>query len=117
MKVISLFILLASCSAYKPKNTHPIQGPLEERHESYRQCYLESDSYQSKADHSKVKIVVSFKILESGKVEDERILETPFKDPNLNACLLEQIRKTPFEAREFQAQAVHPFSFIPRKTE
>lgn len=118
MKAISLFIffLLSGCASYEKKiSSDPIQGPLEARYESYRQCYLESESYKGRMDPALGKVIVSFNITKEGKVQNEKIHESPFKDANFHACLLDQIRQTSFAVRQEEVLVRQPFNFIPKQ--
>lgn len=90
MKVISflLLIFLAACGSH-PDTPKP---PLDAKDHQYRQCYDESDSFRNSNVKTTGRVVITFVVLPDGKIEDEKITETPFKDPNLNACLLEITR-------------------------
>lgn len=108
MKVTSLIALLAilSCSSAElPKD--PIQAKMEK----FQQCYHESDSY---GDRIAGKVVTEYRIDAQGKVQDEAIHSTEFKDPNLHACLLEQLRKLSFDAGLNQEEMLtETFNFTP----
>jgi TonB family protein len=96
MKGISLLILLMACAQTVEKPSDPIAEKLESRRDFFRQCYVESDSYKGRSAPDAGEIKVSFLIDAEGKVQQERILETSFKDPNLHACVLEQLRRLSF---------------------
>jgi hypothetical protein len=100
MKVFSLLILLSlfACSSHHEvdQKKDPIRFGLLSRQRQYTQCFLESDSYLGK-NHKKIgSMKVHFLIDEKGKVQDEKIESTDFKDPNFHACVLEQIRSITF---------------------
>jgi outer membrane biosynthesis protein TonB len=117
MKGISfiLFLLLTSCASKdKQISEHPIKGPLAARYESCRQCYLESYSYQGRNLPPSGKMVVSFTISKEGKVEDERIKENTFpKDPNFQACVLDQFRKISFPLVKAETKVEQLINFLP----
>lgn len=101
MKAISLLVLLAACSS-KP-SVLTIQESLESKRDEFRQCYLESNSYQGRHAETKGRISVQFLINSEGKSYQEKIAETSFKDANLDACIigvLKLIKFTPPKAGE-----------------
>jgi hypothetical protein len=100
MKAFSLLILLSlfACSSHHEvdQKKDPIRFGLLSRQRQYTQCFLESDSYLGK-NHKKIgSMNVYFLIDEKGKVQDEKIENSDFKDANLHACVLEQIRSITF---------------------
>ena len=100
MKAFSLIILscIASCASQHDvdQKKDPIRFGLLSRQRQYTQCFLESDSYLGK-NHKKIgSMNVYFLIDEKGKVQDEKIERSDFKDANLHACVLEQIRSITF---------------------
>lgn len=102
MKVIRglLLAILASCSSHHDidQKKDPIRFGMMSRQRQFRQCFLESDSY-IRAESKKIGIIrVWFMIDKSGTVTDEKIEKSEFKDPNLHACILEQIRGIQFLA-------------------
>jgi TonB family protein len=115
MKGISFFIVLTFLGCGALPKEDPVQGPLSSRQESYRQCYVESDSYQGKEDSAKGTVVVNFIVTTAGKVKEAKILKSDFKDANLHACLLDQIRQIKFH--EFKTETVmdQPIHFHPVK--
>lgn len=90
MKVLTLTLLifLTACGSH-PDTPKP---PLDAKDHQYRQCYDESDSFRNSKIKTTGRVVITFLVLPNGKIEDEKITETPFKDANLNACLLEITR-------------------------
>ena len=115
MKVISFifFAILVSC-AQAVKSSDPIESALSARNESYRQCYFESEQYKGRNSVPAGKMVINFTVLKSGKVVDEKIVDTTFpKDPNFQSCVLEQIRKTPFGEIAKDTNVNHPINFLP----
>lgn len=116
MKVISLILLvmlLMSCSTSKVKEESSIDSKLHARQNSYRQCYVESDSYQGKQDQTIGRVTVTFLISNEGAVKDERISQSDYKDPNFHACLLDQIRQIKFANVENELEVVQPIRFTP----
>lgn len=108
MKVTSLLALLALLSCASPEKP---KDPIQAKSEKFQQCYHESDSY---GDRIAGKVVTEFRIDAQGKVQDEAIHSTEFKDPNLHACLLEQLRKLSFEAGlERPETLTETFNFTP----
>lgn len=97
MKAISFLLILGACATHQPKYD-AIRSPLEARHDEYRSCFLESESYKGTKTDEKGVIKVSFIIDQAGKVTQAKIAETAFKDPNFHACILEQIRMVTFKA-------------------
>jgi TonB family protein len=118
MKAISYLLLasiLVGCSFFKkpaPK-PHPISGPLNERQESYRQCYIESDSYQGRQDKTIGNVSVKFTVTNSGEVKDASIAQSDFKDANFHACLLDQVRKISFPDVFKETIVEQPIRFTP----
>lgn len=103
MKGFSLFVFLiiSSCASHHDidQKKDPIRFGMLSRQRQYTQCFLESDSYLGKNQKKIGALRVRFMIDETGKVQDEKIESTDFKDPNLHACILEQIRSIRFLAR------------------
>ncbi|MFP5386987.1 MAG: TonB family protein [Bacteriovoracia bacterium] len=114
MKVISFLTLLILFSCAHKEAVHPIEGPLNAKQFNYRQCYLESNSFKGRASPPPGQMIVSFKITKEGKVEDEKILESTFaKDPNFEACVLDQIRQVKFGKFDTTTEVTQPINFIP----
>lgn len=112
MKVTSfIFILFTFGCAHKAED--PIKGPLDRRSEAFRQCYYESDSYLGKDANPPGSMMVSFTVTEEGKVADEKIVKSSFKDPSLHACILDQIRRVRFGKLKTQTEVYQPINFIP----
>ncbi len=116
MKGISFLILLllGACRTPQPKYD-PIMTPLEARHDEYRSCFLESESYAGTKVEEKRKVKVSFVIDPKGKVTGAKIAETDFKDANLHACFLEQIRLVNFQPPKDgkNIEVLHAINFYP----
>lgn len=117
MKVISLLLLLSACSSHEKKiSNHPIQGPLEARYESYRQCYLESEIYKGPNNTPPGKMKVTFTINELGKVTTAKITENSLpKDPNFEACVTGQIKLINFPEVKAVTEVIQPINFLPVK--
>ena len=120
MKVFSysvLFLFTLACSTHHdvdPKKD-PIRYGLISRQRQYTQCFLESDSYMGK-NHKKIgSMRVRFFIDGKGQVQDEKIETSDFKDPNLHACVLGQIRSIIFLTTHQQGliEVSQPINFTP----
>jgi hypothetical protein len=101
MKAISfllvlLFISACSSSEKIDAKKDPIGFALHTKHDEFRSCYLESESYKGKDALTEGAIKVGFIIDAEGKSSKEKIMETSFKDPNLNACMLGMLRLVKF---------------------
>lgn len=91
MKVISFLILLilAACG------THPDapKDPMKSKDFQYKQCYQESESFKNTNVKGKGQVTIGFTLMPDGKIEDEKIISSPFKDANFHACLLQMTRE------------------------
>ncbi len=96
MKVINLFvlILLVACGSRMEK---PV-ATIDSRDYEYKECFNDSDSMRNTNVKGKGQVKIGFIVLPDGKVEDEKIIESSFKDPNFHACLLEVTRSMNFPA-------------------
>lgn len=117
MKAVSLLLILAGCAGYERKiSDHPIQGPLEARYESYRQCYLESEIYKGPNNTPPGGMKIKFLINETGKVTTAMIQENTMpKDPNFEACVLGQIKVIQFPEVKAVTEVIQPLNFLPVK--
>ena len=95
MKAISFLLLLVACTSKKTKY-HPIETPIELKHDEFRSCFLESESYKGRHAEEKGEVKVSFTIDSIGKVIKSKIEESAFKDASFHACLLDQLRMIQF---------------------
>jgi hypothetical protein len=89
MKATSLlfFFILVSCSSRAI-------DPLSAKDRQFNQCYEESDSIaQSDKLPRNAKVVIEFSVFPDGKIDEEKIVNSPFKDANFHSCLL-QITRT-----------------------
>jgi hypothetical protein len=118
MKVIKLSALLLFTACASPERVvDRIHDPMEKRQEKYRQCYLESDSYpRDLKTEEKRTITVSFTVLPEGKVKEEKIVRSDFKDANLHQCILWLTRETKFSPGPdaTAVQVFHPIDFRSR---
>lgn len=101
MKAISfLFVLFLTVACSSGNKINPKKDPigyaLHTKHDEFRSCYLESESYKGKDALTKGEIKVGFVIDGNGKATKEKIMETTFKDPNLNACMLGMLKLVTF---------------------
>ena len=95
MRAISFLLLLVACTSKKTKY-HPIETPIELKHDEFRSCFLESESYKGRHAEEKGEVKVSFTIDSIGKVIKSKIAESAFKDASFHACLLDQLRMIQF---------------------
>lgn len=111
MKAISLLILLSAC-AHDPEIVDPIRGPLKQRNESFRACYHESEVYRGRFSAPHGEMEVSFLVTKEGKVKDAKVIRNTFpKDPGFIACVLDQVRKLPYEELKEDTVINHVFDF------
>jgi hypothetical protein len=101
MKATSFLLVLLSISACSSaekidQKKDPIGFALHTKHDEFRSCYLESESYKGKDAITKGAIKVGFVIDQNGKSSKEKIMETSFKDANLNACMLGMLKLVTF---------------------
>jgi uncharacterized protein YnzC (UPF0291/DUF896 family) len=89
---LSLFMLTA-CAMEPEKRRDP---DLQNMHQ-LRQCYLESDTYNVKKT---AEIKISILIDQNGDVEDTKIVRSNVKDPNLESCLMTNIKSKKFATHE-----------------
>lgn len=96
MKAISfsILVLLFSCGSRIEK---PVAA-IDSKNYEYKECFNDSDSMRDTNVKGKGQVKIGFIVLPDGKVEDEKILESSFKDPNFHACLLEVTRSIKFPA-------------------
>ena len=115
MKVISFLYLLflVSCASEPKKNKDPIREALKTKNDEFRECYLESDSYPGRRSQTTGAVKVSFMIDTTGKLNDEKIAETTFKDPNFHACILGMMRTINFPAPKDPVYANESINFYP----
>ena len=97
MKVINLLFFLGACATPQQKYD-PITTPLALKQDEFRSCYLESDSYLGRNKVEVGKISLAFTITKIGKVKNAKVASSEFKDANLHACLLDQLRRIEFPA-------------------
>ncbi len=114
MKAISFLLILGACASNEPKYD-PIRTTLESKQDEYRSCFLESESYKGRDTDERGVVKVAFTIDKDGKVTDEKIAETAFKDPSFHACLLEQIRGLKFTPPKDGGyiEVLQPINFYP----
>jgi hypothetical protein len=90
MKVISFLglLMLVSCGSRDQNPT----APIDSKNFDYQQCFYESETYSNRNIKGKGQVSITFILMPDGKIEDERIAATDFKDANFHACLLETTR-------------------------
>ncbi len=76
---------------------------------SFQKCYVTmvnrmSESKVSAGALPKGETLVSFKIMPTGKVEEQRVIKSPFKDATFDRCIAEAIGRLRF--RQFQGAAI-----------
>ena len=125
MKAISLglFFLISSCASQHKEQTDPNKDPigygLLSKRDEFRSCYLESESYKGKDAITQGLIRVGFTIDKNGLSDNEKIIESSFKDANLHACILEILRliKYPPPKEGVSIEVNEPINFYPRTNE
>ena len=109
MKAISLLslLILASCGSRDQK---PV-APIDSKNYEYQQCFYESETYSNRIIKGQGQVTITFLLMPDGKIEDEKIAATDFKDANFHACLLETTRalKLPPNAVETKVTKVLNF--------
>lgn len=115
MKVINFLLLITFISCAATPKEDPIQGPLEARQEKFGQCYFESNSYQGREAKNQGIVMTEFIITREGAVKEAKIKNSDFKDSNLHACLLDQIRKIKFQKLAEETVVHQPITFAPVK--
>lgn len=87
-----------------------IRSQVRSQGGSFQKCYVTMVNRMSESKTSaqtalpKGETLVSFKILPTGKVEDQRVLRSPFKDATFDRCIAEAIGRLRF--RQFQGAAI-----------
>lgn len=106
MKAISFlsFLILMSCGSRDQK---PV-APIDSKNFDYQQCFYESESYSKRL---KGQVTIVFLLMPDGKIEDEKIAATDFKDANLHACLLETTRALVLPPKEVETKVTKVINF------
>ncbi len=86
-----------------------IRTQLRSQAGSFQKCYVTmvnrmSESGAARQSLPKGEIKVSFKILPTGKIEDAKVLQSPFKDPSFERCAADALSRMRF--RQFQGAAI-----------
>lgn len=89
-----------------------IRSQVKSQAGSLQKCYVTmvnrmsetTDSANSKGELPRGEIRVSFKILSSGKIEEARVLESPFQDQTFERCTAEALGRMRF--RPFQGPTI-----------
>ena len=105
MKVISFvgLLMLVSCS----HDQKPVAA-IDSKNFEYQQCFYESDSYSKRLTG---KVTITFLLMPDGKIEDEKIAGTDFKDANLHACILETTRSFQLPPKEVETKVTKVINF------
>jgi hypothetical protein len=122
MKGISILFALffTACASHQDEQADPKKDPIRygllSKRDEFRSCYLESESYKGKDAVTSGIIKVGFTINKLGHSTNEKIVETSFKDPNLDACIKGILRLIKFPAPENEGtiDVVQPINFYPR---
>lgn len=99
MKAIkfSFLVLFVSCTSYQ-RPVVKVRDTLMSKIETYRQCYHESDSYTGKIHLKKTGIMkIWLNVIDDGSVQESKILESDFQDPNFKACIMGVGKKLRFD--------------------
>lgn len=111
MKGINFLVLFitVSCASRIEK---PV-ATIDSKDYAYRQCYNESEAFKDTNVKGHGQVKIGFTVLGDGKVDDEKILSSDFKDPNFHSCLLEITRsmKFPLPKNGEKAHAVKILNF------
>ncbi|MGE3608467.1 MAG: AgmX/PglI C-terminal domain-containing protein [Bacteriovoracaceae bacterium] len=108
MKAISTLLLLVACSTYEDPQS--IEQSFHQKQWQFDQCYYESDLYLKKSPGS---ADIHFIINSDGKVMNPKIINSDFKDPNLNACLLMVVKQMNFHHHFHNQEYTQSFNFTP----
>ena len=125
MKAISFgfLILMASCASQNEEQIDPSKDPIRygllSKRDEFRSCYLESESYKGKDALTQGLIRVGFTIDKNGQSDNEKIIESSFKDANLHACIMGILRliKYPPPKDGGTIEVNEPINFYPRTNE
>ena len=109
MKVINLLglLMLFSCGS---RNQKPV-APIDSKNFEYQQCFYESESYSNRIIKGKGQVSITFLLMPDGKIEDERIAATDFKDANFHACLLETTRALKLPPKDVETKITKVLNF------
>lgn len=109
MKVTSLFflIILASCGSRIQK---PV-APIDSKNYEYQQCFYESETYSNRIIKGKGQVTITFLLMPDGKIEDEKVAATDFKDANFHACLMETTRSLKLPPKEVETKVTKIINF------
>lgn len=86
------FFLLISCGSRMEKPV-PV---IDSKDFAYKECYNESEAFKDTNVKGKGQVIIKFTVRPDGKVDDEKIFSSEFKDANFHACLLETTREMKF---------------------
>lgn len=106
MKAISFLglLMVVSCGSRDQK---PV-APIDSKNFEYQQCFYESESYSKRL---KGRVTITFLLMPDGKIEDERIAATDFKDANFHACLLETTRALTLPPKDVESKVTKVLNF------
>lgn len=123
MKAISLIFLaiLFSCSSHQPPKLSPeeegIRSSLMAHMEDYRTCFKASETFKKNYDeNTKAYFKVGFTIDSHGKVINEKILESDFKEPTFENCLLKAVESIqfPLPKNNGSVDVIQAFNLYPK---
>jgi len=101
-KSFVLTLILMSCASKSVRDFDHIPGGLSatqvqneirKSFPSIRSCYEKSISFRKKIMG---RVLVSFRIDESGKVSEASLMETNFREKKLHSCILEKVKTIDF---------------------
>ena len=109
MKAISFLslLMLMSCGSRDKK---PV-APIDSKNYEYQQCFYESETYSNRIIKGQGQVSITFILMPDGKIEDEKIAATDFKDANFHACLLETTRALKLPPKDVETKITKVISF------
>lgn len=111
MKAISfLLLLISACSSYDEGLS--VEQTFAKRKFHFEQCYYESDLYMNRRPGT---IDIHFIINSDGKVMNPKIVDSDFKDANLNACLMMVLKQLNFHHEQANQEFTKTFNFNPAR--
>lgn len=109
MKAIKFlsFLMLVSCGSLDQKTV----APIDAKNFDYQQCFYESETYSNRIIKGQGQVTITFLLMPDGKIEDERIAATDFKDANFHACLLETTRALKLPPKDVETKVTKVMNF------
>lgn len=103
-------LLLGSIASASPLAKEEIRQTIRKQRDALNGCYRQGLERNARL-HGKV--VISFTIKQRGFVSDASVVKTTLNDPQVEACIVKQIKQLRF-ARHSSDMTIHyPFRFQP----